>query len=111
MRKRFIQVVDECAGDQQIINGDGLLGHRRCTIGVTENALPGVWNSAFCATRVDELQRLAVLQGTLLDKIPSDCRVLESFKASHLKKASDKERGLISRGVSLTRPCKVGGQG
>ena len=87
MSQSLVEVVDKCAGDQQIINGDELLGHRRCAVAVTQNGVTRSMELSLGATSVQELHRLAVLQRTTGNQVTSDCIVLETFEHFATKQA------------------------
>ena len=110
MSEGLIKLVDESAGDQQVVNGDGLLVHRRCSFGVTEDAVTTGVVLSIHATGVDELKRLAVLQGTLHNEITSDRVILEAF--DHLPREELQiESPVIRAKVSRTQIRKRSGVG
>lgn len=90
-----------------MITSDRFFGHRRRTVGVTEDAIARGVIFSRCATREDELQGLAVLQGALLDHVASDLLTLEGLE--HLTGKEGEQQGTgISSPIKCTRPCKGG---
>ena len=108
MRKSLIKVVQECTGDQQIIDRDGLLGHRGCTVGITQDAVTRSMVLSLGVTRVDELERLTIGQRTTHNQITSDRIVLEAFEHFSTEQFQVESAG-ITRRVRLTRTRKLRG--
>ena len=78
MSQGLIEVVDERAGDQQVIHDDGLLSHRGIT-GAKDGSTRGVVLSLH-TTREDELHGLTVPQGAVLHGALSNTSGLVGFE-------------------------------
>ena len=104
-----VSVKFKSRANQQVITSDGLLSHRRCTVGVTEDCVSGGVVLSRGATSVDELHRFAVLQRTLHDKITSDSIILEAFEHLSTEQLQVESAG-VTRSISLTRTSQTRGQ-
>ena len=109
MSQSLIERVHKCTGDEKIINGDSLLSHRRCTITVTKNCVPGGVVFSRSTTGVNELKALAILQRTLHDEVTGDCIVLEAFEHLSTEQLQIESAG-IRPAIVCTRPCKARGE-
>ena len=101
MRKSLIKVVQKCTGNQQVINRDGLLGHRGCTVGITKDAITRGMVLSFGVTSVDELERLTVGKRTTHHQITGDRVMLEALKHLTREELQIKSAG-VTRAVRLT---------